>query len=287
MKDLYTFDTDVEAAKETYNEIIDAYSKLFRDLGVPWRRVTADCGDIGGLESHEFHFPAAIGQDSILVCSNCETGINIESIEQNGPERCPGCGERLVLSKGIEVAHAFFLSDTYSSKLNATYIGSNNKEYHLQMGCFGVGVSRLIGACVEVLSTENELRWPKVIAPFSVCLIGPKGGSRESSAMSQVHELYDHLNCRGGLFEDDVILDDRDKMTVGKKLRDACKLGYTYIVLFGKNCIDKSCPEVELHRPMPTVKGENIETQVTRVPLAEIKSVLADLSFDTIKTDSS
>merc|ERR1719328_287332 len=140
----------------------------------------------------------------------------------------------MTLSKGIEVAHAFFLSDTYSAKLNATFIGRDNKAHNLQMGCYGIGISRLIGACVEVLSTEQELRWPKSIVPFSVCVISPKAGSREASAMNQVHALCEQLNDpQSGLFPNDVILDDRDKVTVGKKLRDAYRLGYTYIILFG------------------------------------------------------
>lgn len=280
MKDLYTFDTDVTTAMLTYEAVNNAYSTFFDRLAIPFRRVEGDCGDIGGQRSHEYHFPAAIGQDSLLICSKCDSGYNIEFEERNSLEKCPDCGGNLVSSKGIEVAHAFLLSDTYSSKLNAEYISVDNSMCHLHMGCYGIGVSRLIGACVQVLSTERELRWPKLIAPFSACVICPKLGSREASAMDPAYELYDQLNDPlTGLFRHDVILDDRNKISVGKKLRDAYKLGYPYIILFGKSSIDQTNPQVELHCPMPIGgDGKPCETQVTMIPLDEIQSVLMNMS---------
>ena len=276
MNDLYTFDKDPTTATITYDTIIDAYAILFDRLRVPWRRVAGDCGDIGGQKSHEFHFPAEIGQDSLLICSKCESGQNSELENVNNITECQYCGGSLTLSKGIEVAHAFFLSDTYSAQLNATFIGVDKKVHNLQMGCYGIGISRLIGACVEVLSTQQELRWPNTIVPFSVCVICPKAGSREAIAMNQVLGLYEQLNnAHTGLFPNDVILDDRDKVTVGKKLRDAYKIGYTYIILFGKNCIDTNNPEVELHCPLH-YGADEINKQMTMIPLANVNSTLAD-----------
>ena len=275
MNDLYTFDKDQTTATITYDAIIDAYSILFDRLCVPWIRIAGDCGDIGGQKSHEFHFPAEIGQDSILICSECESGQNSELKSVNNITKCQYCGGSLTLSKGIEVAHAFFLSDTYSAQLNATYVGVDKKVHSLQMGCYGIGISRLIGACVEVLSTQQELRWPNTIVPFSVCVICPKAGSREAIAMTHVLELYAQLNAQTGLFPNDVILDDRDKVTVGKKLRDAYKIGYTYIILFGKDCIDPNNPEVELHCPLHYGENEN-NKQMAKIPLANVISILAD-----------
>ena len=114
-------------------------------------------------------------------------------------------------------------------------------------------------------------RWPQSIVPFSACVICPKPGSREASAMKDAHALYDVLNAN--VFPDDVLLDERDKMTVGKKLRDAYKTGYTYVVLFGKDCVQSGDtggdPLVELH-----CLGGAMEPQVNKVPLKDVVKVL-------------
>jgi prolyl-tRNA synthetase len=96
-----------------------------------------------------------------------------------------------------------------------------------------------------VLSKENELRWPTAIAPFSVCLIGPKRGSREAAAASGLlDQLINQLTAGR---HDDVIVDDRDKFTVGRRLQDARRIGYPYVVLLGKRSADTGRPLVELH----------------------------------------
>ena len=113
-----------------------------------------------------------------------------------------------------------------------------------QMGCYGIGVSRVMAASLEVLSTQTELRWPEAIAPFRLAILAPKGGSKEEVAAAGLLQEI----CQGaeGILGDDVILDDRAKLTVGKKLREAKKTGYPYIILFGKKCLDQE-PMLELH----------------------------------------
>ena len=112
------------------------------------------------------------------------------------------------------------------------------------MGCYGIGVSRVMAASLEVLSTQNELRWPEAIAPFSLAILAPKGGSREAEAGAGLLQEV----CQGAkrIFGHDVILDDRAKLTVGKKLREAKKTGYPYIILFGKKSLDQEA-KLELH----------------------------------------
>ena len=105
------------------------------------------------------------------------------------------------------------------------------------MGCYGIGVSRVMAASLEVLSTQTELRWPEAIAPFSLAILAPKGGSKEAEAGAGLLQEI----CKGAesILGDDVMLDDRAKLTVGKKLREAKKTGYPYIILFGKKCLDQ------------------------------------------------
>jgi len=290
MKDMYTFDTDITAAMETYHAVTEAYGRFFAQLfqneGVAtvgseqndWppylRRVAGDTGAIGGTASHEYHVLADIGQDRLRVCGECHRGHNLEVDTRTRLEDCPVCSgaHPLQESKGIEVAHTFLLGDKYSSAMGAKYVGLDGKPSNMVMGCYGIGVSRLMAAAVEALSTEKELRWPLSIVPFSACVICPKPGSKEASKMSEAYALYDALNA--DVFPDDVLLDERDKVTVGKKLRDAHKTGYTYVVLFGKDCIDEADPRVELHCLKPAAPL-NDGPKVSLVPLKDITNVLS------------
>jgi len=242
MKDLYTFDRNIEDAKTTYESVTRAYRNIFQRLGVPFVVVEGDSGQIGGNISHEYHFPAPIGQDTLMVCKQCGGGRNIELGER---EMCGDCGGEVEMSKGIEVGHTFLLGDKYSKPFNAVYktdsVPISSVLY--QMGCYGIGVSRVMAASVEVLSSQTELRWPEAIAPFTVAILTPKGGSMEAAAMGLVDDMQ---RAVGEMFVDDVIVDDRERLTVGKKLREARKTGYPYVVLFGKKCID-SDPKLELH----------------------------------------
>ena len=244
MKDLYTFDKDIASAQESYHLVTEAYQNIFETIGVPWLRVAGDSGAIGGSMSHEYHYPAPIGQDNLVICGECGHGSNAELLSGDD-QSCVKCGAAEVkTSKGIEVGHTFQLGDKYSRSMKAKYKNAAGEGHVYQMGCYGIGVSRLMAAAVEVMSTPSELRWPRVMAPFSCIVLAPKGGSREGSAASGlVSQLCQSLNT---VLPDDVILDDREKLTVGKKLREAKKTGYPYIVLFGKKCADED-PMIELH----------------------------------------
>jgi prolyl-tRNA synthetase len=253
MKDLYTFDADLAQARTTYALVQDAYDQLFKELSVPFVRVKGDNGAIGGQLSHEYHFPCDIGQDNLIICDDCSYGNNSELSNDDATE-CSNCnGKNLSKSKGIEVGHTFLLGDKYSKIFKANYVQSNGKPATLQMGCFGLGVSRIMAASLEVLSTEHELKWPESIAPFKMAILAPKGGSKEASAVDNVFKLYDQMN-NTARFNNDVIIDDRDKLTVGKKLREAKRIGYPYIVLYGKESIDSQNPVIELHNRDEVIK---------------------------------
>ena len=244
MQDLYTFDRDLRAAEETYQVVSEAYQRIFARLGVPWVRVRGDCGAMGGQVSHEYHFPASIGQDSLVLCQKCGSGANLELGEtQVCPVQEPGCGGASLRSRGIEVAHTFLLGEKYSKPAKATFRTERGQSLPLQMGCFGIGVSRVLAASLEVLSSPTELRWPRAIAPFSLIILAPKKGSKEAQAGALVEEIHSRA---AQIFPSDVMLDDREKLTVGRKLREAKKTGYPLIVLFGKKCVD-SQPRLELH----------------------------------------
>ncbi|XP_029474027.1 probable proline--tRNA ligase, mitochondrial [Rhinatrema bivittatum] len=237
MKDMYTFDVSEEAARHTYRIVCDAYCHLLSKLGLQFVKVQADTGSIGGKMSHEFQLPAGVGEDRLLVCPSCKFSANVEMVKPDQKE-CPACQGELTETKGIEVGHTFYLGTKYSCIFNAAYSDAQNKPVTAEMGCYGLGVTRILAASIEVLSTEDSIRWPGLIAPYQVCLIPPKKGSKEESAIVLTDALYDDLAEAVPQVEGDMLLDDRTHLTIGKRLKDANKLGYPYVIIAGKRALD-------------------------------------------------
>lgn len=246
MKDLYTFDLDVTAARETYEIVNKQYSKIFKHLRLPFVKIAADTGTMGGSTSHEFHILTSIGEDLIVTCRSCQKAVNKELCLKGGLI-CENCDKAtLELSSGIEIGHTFILEDKYSKILNASYLSKAGKPVVLQMGCYGIGVTRLIAASIEHLSTENEIRWPLALAPFKVLIIPPKEGSKEEkSAKHSAEEVYRLFESHDSL-KGEIIVDDRLSTTIGKRLKDAQKLGIPYVLVIGGKATEED-PKIEVH----------------------------------------
>ncbi|CAH1244108.1 PARS2 [Branchiostoma lanceolatum] len=189
MKDLYTFDTSEDTARETYEGVSQAYSRVFNRLGLDYVKVEADPGDIGGSLSHEYHLPAEVGEDQLLVCSEyvgCSFGANKEAIAAD-QSSCPSCSGALSLTQGIEVGHTFYLGTKYSAVFNASFLNNKGQPQLCEMGCYGLGMTRILAAAVEVLSLADQIRWPGVIAPYQVYIIPPKAVGSGVIAPYQVY----------------------------------------------------------------------------------------------------
>lgn len=168
-----------------------------------------------------------IGEDTIMQCTACDWSSNLEV--SGDISSCPKCQSTIDRSSAIEVAHTFLLDDKYSKPLRATFLQPNGKAATLMMGCYGIGISRLIAASIETLSKDDQIRWPFLLAPFSVCIIPPKGGSREEESVAHLTNLvYGELTKINEL-NDDVIVDDRLGLTIGKRFLEAKR--YWYIVV--------------------------------------------------------
>jgi len=247
MKDLYTFDKDVASSTSTYSIISSAYSRIFSRLALPVYRVAGSPGKIGGSLSHEFQLPSAAGEDDIIVCENCKDGVNeelLESEEERAAWRC-GCEEPKILrTPAIELGHTFLLGLKYSTPFNATYRSDEGKDVLIEMGCYGIGVSRLIAACAEVSDPISkslvELNWPKAIAPFTVGIIPPKRGSKEETPeavdafvqlTAKLSELFPTSLSTSS--KSDVLVDDRTEFTIGRRMTDLKRVGVPFIVVVG------------------------------------------------------
>lgn len=240
MKDMYSFDVSEEAAHQTYESVCQAYTRLFARLGLRCVQVQADTGNIGGKLSHEFQLPADIGEDRLLVCGSCSFSANVETMSSD-QSNCPQCETgKLVESKGIEVGHMFYLGKKYSHIFKATFSNAQNKPAVADMGCYGLGVTRILAAAVEVMSTEEGIRWPGLIAPYQVCVLPPKKGSKVDEATLLAEELVQALGETLPHLRGEVVLDDRTQMTIGKRLKDASKLGYPYVIVVGQGALEET-----------------------------------------------
>ncbi|XP_061593235.1 probable proline--tRNA ligase, mitochondrial [Cololabis saira] len=240
MKDMYSFDASEEAARQTYESVCHAYIQLFKRLGLQCIQVQADTGNIGGTLSHEFQLAADIGEDQLLVCGNCSFSANVETLSSDGTD-CPQCKTgTLVESKGIEVGHTFYLGKKYSHIFNTTFNNAQNKPTVAEMGCYGLGVTRILAAAIEVMSSEEGIRWPGLIAPYQVCVIPPKKGSKEDKAAVLAEELIHSLEGDLPGLKGEVVLDDRTQMTIGRRLKDAFRLGYPYVVVVGQEALTET-----------------------------------------------
>lgn len=240
MKDMYSFDVSEEAAYETYESVCQAYTRLFNRLGLRCVQVQADTGNIGGKLSHEFQLPADIGEDRLLICGSCSFSANVETLTSDRTE-CPQCNTgTLIESKGIEVGHTFYLGKKYSHVFNAAFSNAQNKPCITEMGCFGLGVTRILAAAIEVMSTEDSIRWPGLLAPYQVCVLPPKKGSKVDEATVVAEELVHTLGETLPRLRGEVVLDDRTQMTIGKRLKDASRLGYPYVVVVGQGALEET-----------------------------------------------
>ncbi|XP_077005658.1 putative proline--tRNA ligase, mitochondrial isoform X1 [Tamandua tetradactyla] len=237
MKDMYTFDSSPEAARQTYSLVCDAYCSLFSRLGLHFVKVQADVGSIGGTMSHEFQLPVDIGEDRLAICPSCNFSANMETLDLS-QTNCPACQGPLTKTKGIEVGHTFYLGTKYSSVFNAQFTNVQGQLSLAEMGCYGLGVTRILAAAIEVLSTEDCIRWPGLLAPYQVCLIPPKKGSKEEAATEIMESLYDHITEVVPQLCGELLLDDRTHLTIGNRLKDANKLGYPFVIIAGKGALE-------------------------------------------------
>lgn len=177
-------------------------------------------------------------------CTKCQAqsgehinGIEVIVVDQN----VPADTEILGLFFFLQVGHAFLLGDTYSKRQKAHWL-KDGQPVPMQMGCYGIGMTRLIGAAVEKLSTDTALRWPFALAPFSICIIPPEKRSKAFNLASHhLDEIYHRLNSISGL-KDSILVDDRIRMNIGDRYRDArrfvCFLGYSLFqhIFFSSFC---------------------------------------------------
>jgi prolyl-tRNA synthetase len=240
MKDAYSFDLDFDSAAASFDRMFAAYLKTFQRMGLTAIPMRAESGPIGGNMSYEFQILAQTGESAVYFDQAFEEidfsadGLDVAHLktlyaaadELHDPANCPVPAERLRTGRGIEVGHIFYFGTKYSESMGATVLGPDGKETPVEMGSYGVGVSRLVGALIEANHDEKGIIWPESVAPFRVGLISLRVDDQLCRTMAD--DLYARLEAA----RIEVLYDDREERA-GAKFATMDLIGLPWQVTVG------------------------------------------------------
>lgn len=235
MKDAYSFDLTEEDALQSYNRMLQAYLKAYSRMGLTAIPVAASSGDIGGNYSHEFHVLANTGESTIyydpeLIEATKNKDFNLKLLESfyaKESEKHDESVTNVVTNTSIEVGHLFYLNDKYSSVMGIKVQDKDGKYVVPKMGCYGIGVSRLLGAIIECYHDDNGIIWPEEVAPFKVILANMLVGNEKCDAIAM--EIYSKLQDKGI----SILYDDTTE-SFGSKFARMDLIGIPIQIIVGK-----------------------------------------------------
>jgi prolyl-tRNA synthetase len=250
MKDSYSFDETKEGARLSYNKMFYAYLKTFERLGLKAIPLAAATGPIGGDLSHEFIILADTGESQIYTSkkildlkienfTNDEGSLNNmvkafteiysatdEKFDQSEFDKSVKKEDQLI-TRGIEVGHIFYFGDKYSKSMRALVNSSSGQNITVEMGSYGIGVSRLVGAIIEANYNNNVMKWPTTVTPFHVAIID-LGKKSENETKIKSQNVYEKLKEN----HFDVLLDDTDE-SPASKFKNFDLIGIPYQIIIG------------------------------------------------------
>ncbi len=261
MKDCYSFDLDKPAAVASYFRMFAAYMKTFKRMGLTPIPVRADTGPIGGDLSHEFHVQADTGESELFYDADV-VKLDESNIDPTSPDvqkyianwyaatdekhdqaefeaRVPE--ERRRRARGIEVGQVFYFGTKYSEPMKAVVAGQDKTQITMEMGSYGIGVSRLLGAIIEANHDDNGIIWPEPVAPFKVGLINLRAA--DAKCKEACDDLYAKLQKAGV----EVLYDDRDE-SAGAKFAAMDLIGLPYQFVIGPRGVTNNVVEIKNRR---------------------------------------
>ncbi len=234
MKDAYSFHLDQPSLDLEYENMGATYNTIFTRLGLDFRKVRANSGEIGGSLSHEYHVLADSGEDEVGYCDEENYAANVEMIEGNTAPN----GGKLSFTRGIEVGHIFQLGDKYSKSMNCTVLNDRGDSIYPLMGCYGIGISRIMASSIEQNHDESGIIWPQPLAPFQIIIIALNNNT-EDTTLTKSRKIYHQLLESGY----EVLLDDRNERA-GVKFADADLLGIPKRLIVSERGLDNQTIEL-------------------------------------------
>jgi len=251
MKDLYSFHTDEKDLYQYYEKVKEAYFKIFERCGLKSIYTLAAGGVFTISNTHEFQVLSAVGEDTILLCSECEYAENMDMSKLKEGSPCPKCGGKMIEEKSIEVGNIFPLGTKYSDAINLVFADEKGNKNPVVMGSYGIGISRLMATIVEIYNDTAGIVWPESVAPYKVHLIVLDDKKEEAE------KVYQDLAGKGV----EVLYDDRDDESAGEKFADADLIGCPIRIVVSKKTLDKGSVEIKRRNKKNTelIPMNNIE----------------------------
>jgi prolyl-tRNA synthetase len=291
MKDSYSFDADEAGARKSYNRMFVAYLRTFARMGLKSIPMRADTGPIGGDLSHEFIVLADTGESAVF-CDRRLVDMDVPAKDTDFDGDLQPVIDRFTLlyaatdemhnadefdqkvaaadrvsARGIEVGHIFFFGEKYSKPMKAVVAGADGAETPVQMGSYGVGVSRLVGAIIEAYHDEAGCKWPMAVAPYHVGLVNLRAGDAACDAACE--KVYADLTAAGV----DVLYDDTAARP-GEKFARMDLIGLPYQIVIGPRGIESGEAEVKRR-----AGGERSNVALSAVAAEIAKSVHDALNY--------
>ncbi len=232
MKDLYSFHTSEEDLNKFYAEVEQAYNNIFARLGIGEDTYeTFASGGIFSRYSHEFQTFLPVGEDTVYYNNDKSVVLNKEVLEDETLADLGVKREELSETTAAEVGNIFKLKFKYSAPLGLKYIDENNAQQNIYMGCYGIGVSRVMGVIVEKFADDKGIVWPEEVAPYKYYLVGiGENGTAEAEKFYQGRE-------------DQILFDDRN-VRPGEKFADADLIGLPYRIVISDKTLAENAAEI-------------------------------------------
>ena len=264
MKDSYSFDLTKEDAIKSYNKMFYAYLRTFSRLELKALPLRASSGPIGGDATHEFIILADTGESQVYLDKSL---LDIDVNSFNGSEASINkmisafstpysatdekhfekefnekvSKENQLTTKGIEVGHIFYFGNKYSQPMKANVLNKEGKNVNVEMGSYGIGVSRLVAAVIEAKCIEGVMKWPLVISPFDIAII-PLNNKSDTVPLDKALKIYETLKSNSI----DAILDDTLE-SPSSKFKNFDLMGVPYQIIIGSKSNDDKLEFKELN----------------------------------------
>ena len=271
MKDNYSFDLTKNGAEKSYDNMFKCYLEIFKEIGIKVIPVKADPGAIGGDLSHEFHLISDSGDTNILydkkigninkldITNSFNLLRNLYSVTDDEYKKKQDLNEnKLIKTKGIEIGHIFYFGTKYSEKLGAYVLDEKGEKNNVEMGSYGIGISRLVAAVIETSHDDKGIIWPKSISPFDIGLINLNIKNKDLTKVSD--DIYDYLKKNNV----DVLYDDTSERP-GEKFANMDLIGIPYQIILGEKFLKDSCFELKNRKTNKIMKIKNVNEILKKI----------------------
>ncbi len=234
MKDMYSWHRDQKDFERFYEIVKQAYLRVYSRCGLTAKVTEASGGSFSKKISYEFMVLTDAGEDDILYCPSCEYCVNVEIAKTQEGDACPKCTKgKLMNARASEVGNVFDLGQKYCKDFNFKVRDEFGELFYPTMGCYGIGISRLMGVIAEKCNDDKGLIWPQSIAPCTVHLVGLD--LRDDHIKQQAEHVYEMLREKNI----EVLFDDRTEVSAGVKFSDADLIGIPWRFVVSKRTAEQ------------------------------------------------